>query len=684
MSPTNRLAQATSPYLLQHAHNPVDWYPWGEEAIERARREDKPIFLSIGYSACHWCHVMERESFEDPETARLMNGHFVNIKVDREERPDLDEIYMQAVQLFTGGHGGWPMSVFLTPALVPYYAGTYFPPAARHGMASFRNVLNFVADAYRNRKPEVTETTQQVLAALHQMGEVPTGAAVPGTDVLDAAFRTLGQRFDAEQGGFGGAPKFPHSMDVSFLLRYGRRTGSAEATRMALFTLRKMARGGMYDQVGGGFHRYSTDARWLIPHFEKMLYDNALLARTYLEGYQVTGDAAVRDVVREILAYVAREMTAPDGGFYSAQDADSEGVEGKFFAWTPSEIEAVCGVEEARVVCNYYHVTPGGNFEHGASVLSVPRDPDVVALDLGMKPEALQEILSRARVALLAARERRVRPGRDDKIVAAWNGLMIRAWAQAYQVLGDAEYLERARAAASFVLAESGDGLFRTWKDGRRSGAGFLDDYACMIAALLDLYEASFEPRWLDAAREWNDLVLREFSNADGGFAYTGVRHESLITSARSLLDNATPAGSSVQTANLLRLAMLTADDRLRERAERNLQALAPLLEQYAGAMGEMLGALDLYHGPACEVAVAGQGAATEPLVRAVFAPFFPNKVVAGWPAEGTPADVSLLRDRPLVGGKPAVYVCRHYTCRAPVVTPDETRAAILGSADNR
>ena len=487
------------------------------------------------------------------------------------------------------------------------------------------------------------------------------------------------QRFDAQEGGFGGAPKFPHSMDVSFLLRYGRRTGNAEATRMALFTLRKMARGGMYDQVGGGFHRYATDARWLIPHFEKMLYDNALLARTYLEGYQVTGDAALRDVVREILAYVAREMTAPEGGFYSAQDADSEGIEGKFFAWTPAEIEAVCGTEEGRIVCSYYHVTPGGNFEHGASVLSVPRDPDVVALDLGLKPEALQEILTRARAALLAARERRVHPGRDDKIVAAWNGLMIRAWAQASQVLGDPEYLERARAAASFIRAESRDGLFRTWKDGRRSGAGFLDDYACMIAALLDLYEASFEPRWLEAAREWNDLVLREFSNDSGAFAYTGVRHESLITSARNLLDNATPAGSSVQTANLLRLGMLTADDRLRERAERNLQALAPLLEQYAGARGEMLGALDLYHGPACEVAVAGQGATAEPLVRAVFAPFFPNKVVAGWPAEGTPADIALLRDRPPVDGKPAVYVCQHYTCRAPVTTPDEARAAILG-----
>ncbi|MFQ5601542.1 MAG: thioredoxin domain-containing protein [Candidatus Krumholzibacteriia bacterium] len=676
---SNRLARETSPYLLQHAHNPVDWYPWSEEAIETARRLNKPIFLSVGYSACHWCHVMEHESFEDPETARIMNESFVSIKVDREERPDVDEIYMQSVQLFTGGHGGWPMSVFLTPDLEPYFAGTYFPPADRPGLPGLRKVLQLTADAYHNKRDDIANTTQQVVAALREMAAVKADEAVPGPETLDSSFTVLEKGYDAREGGFGSAPKFPRSMDLSFLFRYGLRTGRPEATRMALHTLRKMARGGMYDQLGGGFHRYSTDARWCIPHFEKMLYDNALLARTYLEAFLVTRDEFFRDITTEILDYVAREMTNPEGGFYSAQDADSEGFEGKFFVWTPAEIRDLLGAEAGRAVCNYYGVTENGNFEHGTSSLCVPRDPDVVAVDLGMGLDELLDVVARGRRALFEARQKRVHPGRDDKVIATWNGLMISAYAQAYEVLRRPQDLERAEAAARFVLERSRDGLFRTWKDGCGKGRGYLDDHACMIAALLDLYEARFEPHWIETALGMNDVVLREFwDDGEGGFFYTGSRHETLIARSRNFLDTATPSGNSVQTSNLIRLWMLTGDDSLRERAARTLRAFGKALRQYPTAMAEMLNSLDLFHGPAAEVAVVGGGHAAEELVREVFGGFMPRKVVAGWPPSGEPADLALLRGRAPVDGRPAAYVCRHHACLAPITSASEVRRALL------
>ena len=666
--PSNRLAHETSPYLLQHAHNPVQWFPWGDEALRQARDANKPIFLSVGYSACHWCHVMERESFEDAETARLMNELFVNIKVDREERPDLDEIYMQAVQLFSGGHGGWPMSVFLTPKLEPFYAGTYFPPTPRHGMPSFRTTLQSVADAWTSRREHVDQTTQQVLAALQQMARVEADADVPGIEVLDAAYGMLRNSYDAGEGGFGGAPKFPHSMDIAFLLRYARRTGAGDARDMALRTLRKMARGGICDQLGGGFHRYSTDARWLVPHFEKMLYDNALLARTYLEGFLVSGDVFHRDVAERVLDYVQHEMCNPEGGFYSAQDADTEGEEGRYFVWTPREFADHCGAEDARVLCAYYGVTEHGNFENGTSVLSVPRDDDVVASELGISVPTLHDTIARARGRLVEARQRRVRPGLDDKIIAAWNGLMIRAFAQAHQVLRRPEYLTAARVAATFVLERSPDGVFRTWKDGRSSGPGFLDDWAGMIAAFLDLYEASFEPRWMEAARAWNETVLDEFRDTEsGGFFYSSRRHQTLLTRSRNFLDTATPSGNSIQIGNLLRLSMWTGEGRLWDAAAQALRGLGRVVRQYPSAMGEMLCNLDLFHGPAQEVAIVGRGPQAEALVREAFAGFRPNKVVAGWPAEGDPADLALLADRALVDGKPAAYVCRKHACQAPV-----------------
>ena len=626
---------------------------------------------------------MEHESFADNETAALMNALFVNVKVDREERPDIDDIYMQAVQLFTGGHGGWPMSVFLTPQLEPFFAGTYFPPGPRHGMPGFKTVLQLVADAYRERRGDVARTAQQVVTALQQASRPTAGTETPGVEILRGAFATLERLYDPAHGGFGGAPKFPHSMDLSFLLRYARRSGDANATAMALETLRRMAAGGIHDQLGGGFHRYATDARWLVPHFEKMLYDNALLARAYLEAFQVSGDPFFRVVCTRILDWVSREMTGPDGGFYSALDADSDGAEGKYYVWTPAEIEAACGPETARVLCTYFGVSPEGNFEEHRTVLWVPRAAEFVAAELGLTVRLLETSLDTGRRELLALRERRVKPGLDDKVVSAWNGLMIRAFAQAHAVLRVPEYLQRAQAAAELIRQHSGDGLFRTLRQGRTSGPGFLDDWACMIAACLDLYEACFAPRWLALAEEWSARLDAEFDDGAGGWRYTGSKHEKLPAAARNTLDTSTPSGSSVHTGNLLRLGLLTGEERWRERAERNLRAQGTELRQASSAMGEMLCALDLYLGPACEVAIAGTGEAAAALVRAVFAPFVPNKVVAGWPEEGPPAPLALLQDRTPVGGSAAVYVCRQHVCQAPVTRADDVRQPLEQAASN-
>jgi uncharacterized protein YyaL (SSP411 family) len=678
--PSNRLAGEASPYLLQHAGNPVDWYPWGEEAIAAARAADLPLFLSVGYSACHWCHVMERESFEDPDTARLMNELFINVKVDREERPDLDEIYMQAVQLFTGGHGGWPMSVFLTPALEPYLGGTYFPPEDRHGMPGFRTVLQFAARAYRERREDVAHTTSQVVTALRDMAVVEPDEAAPGVEVLAAAAGALARSFDPHDGGFGGAPKFPHAMGLGFLLRWHNRSGEEEALRMVRHSLRRMARGGIHDQLGGGFHRYSVDAHWLVPHFEKMLYDNALLARAYLEGWQASGDADFRQVASDILDYVGREMTSPEGAFYAAQDADSEGVEGKFFVWTPAEIAAAIGADAARVVCCYYDVTEQGNFEHGMSVLSIRRDPDVVAAELGMELDTLQRIVTEARPRLLRARTRRVPPARDDKIIVAWNGLMISALARAHQVWGDRTHLQRATAAAEFVIERSGEdgAVFRTAAGGRARDRGFLDDHASFFVALLDLFEASFEPRWIEAAMRLESFVREEFGDeVQGGYYFSGRGHEALLARTRQPFDNATPSGNALMAGGLLRLAALTGDAATRQRAERTLHLFGISMRRAPSGMAEMLSALDLALGPQVQVAIAGRGEPAAALARAVRSSFVPRLVVAGWPAEGEPARLALLEQRGEVNGRPAAYVCRDFTCKLPELDPAALARAV-------
>ena len=545
----NRLAHETSPYLLQHADNPVDWYPWGDEALQRAQAEDKPIFVSIGYSACHWCHVMAHESFEDPEVAAILREHFISIKVDREERPDLDHIYMTAVQAMTGG-GGWPLSAFLTPDGVPFYGGTYYPPVPRHGLPSFRQVLFAVADAWRTRRADLLSSGQRLVEAIRQQAETaaPPEEAELEPAVIDAAFRGIQRSYDEMYGGWGGAPKFPQPMTIEFLLRYHHTTTHPQALRMVTHTLEKMARGGMYDQVGGGFHRYSVDERWLTPHFEKMLYDNAQLARVYLHAWQVTGEPLFRAIAEETLDYVAREMTDPAGGFYSAQDADSEEEEGRFFLWTPQEITAVLGHADAPAFREAYGVTERGNFE-GKNILTYVGDL------------AARARFAEARRRLLAARAERVHPGRDDKILVAWNGLMLAAFAEAARVLGRNDYLQIAGRNADFVLRELRDGqgrLVHTWRRGVAKGNAYLDDYTHLIEGLLELLAATHDARWYAAAHELADQMIARFA-APNGFYDTSDDHEALIVRPRELQDNAIPSGNAMAAHILQRLADLAA-----------------------------------------------------------------------------------------------------------------------------
>jgi uncharacterized protein YyaL (SSP411 family) len=653
----NRLARETSPYLLQHAHNPVDWYPWSEEAFERARAEDRPVLLSVGYSACHWCHVMERESFEDAEVARLMNEHFVNVKVDREERPDVDQIYMQAVQAMTG-QGGWPMTVFLTPDGVPFYGGTYFPPVPRHGMPSFPQLLRAIADAWRTRRGEVLQSSREIAGQLNRAEGLRAAATLLSDEILFGAFQALSAQFDEQHGGLSGAPKFPQPMIWEFVLRFFRRTGNPAARTMVTTTLTRMGRGGMYDQLGGGFHRYSVDARWLVPHFEKMLYDNGQLASLYLHGWLAFGDPEYRRIAEETLDYLLREMTDPAGGFYSAQDADSEGEEGKFFVWTADEIRAVLGAETDAAL-RYWGVDRGPNFE-GQSILWVPGEPDPAAI-------------AGARRRLLEAREPRVRPLRDDKVLAAWNGLACRAFAEAGRALGRADYVAAAVRNADFVLTAMRDRdgrLLRTWKAGQAKLKGYLEDYAMVAAALVDVYEATFERRWLDDARRLADDMLRLFwDDAIDGFYDTGTDHEPLIVRPRNIFDNAVPSGTSTAIETLLRLKVLTGEAGYETKALRALRPMADLMSRHPSGFGRFLCAHDFNLGPVVEVAlVAPPGSDPAPLAEELFGRYLPNRVVAGaLGSDGSgAAGIPLLEGRGPVGGKPTAFVCRNYACELP------------------
>ena len=559
----NRLIHETSPYLLQHAHNPVDWYPWGEEALARSRAEDKPILLSIGYSACHWCHVMERESFENEGIASLMNELFINIKVDREERPDLDAVYMEAVQMLTGG-GGWPMTVFLTPAAKPFYGGTYFPPVDRQNMPGFPRLLRAISEAYRDSRGEIDRTTQEIAVQMGHAGLLPTGDVTLTVDILHQAYSNLAAGFDYQDGGIGAAPKFPQPMALEFLLRYyqhGYPDASGRALDMVNLTLEKMAYGGIYDQVGGGFHRYSTDAFWLVPHFERMLYDNALLARLYLHAHLATGQALYRRIAQETLDYVLREMTDPRGGFYSAQDADSEGEEGKFFVWTPGEIRSALGEADAGIFGSYFGVTDAGNFT-GKTILNVPQPPASFAEMHGLPLERLQAVIDRGRRTLREVRERRVHPPRDDKVLTSWNGLMLRSLAEAAVGLGRADYLRAAIDNANFLLEtmRPKGRLLRTYRDGQARLLGYLEDHAFLADGLLALYEATFDSRWLGEAISLAGSMVGLFWDEGAGVFYdTGVDHETLLVRPRDVFDNAQPCGGSVASDLLLRLAVATA-----------------------------------------------------------------------------------------------------------------------------
>ena len=679
----NRLAQESSPYLLQHAHNPVDWYPWGEEALAKAKTENKPIFLSIGYSACHWCHVMERESFENEQTAQIMNDLFVNIKVDREERPDLDTIYMDAVVALTG-QGGWPMSVFLTPEGVPFYGGTYFPPAPRYGVPGFTQVLQSVAHAYHHRQEDITQNGTTLLArmkpAISLQTPNPLDPAVP-----ELAVTALSHTFDRANGGFGGAPKFPQPMTSDFLLRAYHRNQRPNVLEMVELTLQKMAHGGMYDQLGGGFHRYSVDKIWLVPHFEKMLYDNALLARLYLHAYQLTGNPLYRRIVEETLDYVMREMTHPNGGFYSTQDADSEGEEGKFFLWTPEEVKDILGDPAGEIFCAAYDVKPGGNFE-SKSILNIPQPFNQVARKLNMTPEDLNKALAQGQAKLFEAREKRVKPGRDEKIITGWNGLMLAALAEAGRVFNRTDYVEAARRNADFiqtVMMKDGR-LFRTWKEGAGQAKlmGFLEDYAFYADGLLALYQTTFEPRWFQRAQAFVDIILEHFSDRqDGGFFDTADDQEQLVTRPKSLQDNAIPSGNSMAVRTLLLLAAYTGQVKYETPAVQALASLQPAMAQYPGAFAHWLGALEFALAPAKEIALIGQleAADTTELLQVLQQPYRPNQVVAVTTADQTAGQPDLVKERPAQDGQATVYVCQNFTCRQPVTTVEALETLLKG-----
>ena len=676
----NRLINETSPYLLQHAHNPVDWYPWGPEALERAKAEDKPILLSVGYSACHWCHVMERESFEDREIAELMNQSFICIKVDREERPDIDSIYMTAVQAMTG-QGGWPMTVFLTPEGKPFYGGTYFPPDDRGGLPAFPRVVESLADAYRHNRGEVVVTTDRLLQRMQQTTAAVRSVDPLTTDVLAQAYDGVSGQFDDKHGGVGMQPKFPQPMTYEFLLRHHLRTGDPKALEMVELTLDRMAMGGIYDQLGGGFHRYSTDMFWLVPHFEKMLYDNALLVRLYLHAYQVTGKPLYKRIVEETLDYVLREMTHPSGGFYSAQDADSEGVEGKFFVWRPEEVSEALGEGDGETISRYFDVTPNGNFE-GHSILNVKVEPADFANQEGLSEEGLAELLGRSRARLLEARKQRVHPERDDKILTAWNGLMLNAFAEAGAVLDRGDYTNVAEKNASFLLESlREDGrLLRTYKDGRAKLKGYLEDYTFLAAGLMTLHEATLESRWLleaiDLGRSMVDLFWDEGSSQ---FYDTGHDHEELVLRPRDISDNAIPSGSSMATDVLLRLAVVTGDAELQRKAVTAMRSAKELMARFPTGSGNWLGALDFYLSTPKEIAFVGDrsDSNTRSLTAEVYRKFIPNRVIVGRnDGEDTLSELPLIEGREALGGRPTAYVCESYVCQLP--TGDAAQLAEL------
>ncbi len=666
----NHLIHETSPYLRQHAHNPVEWYPWGEEALTRAKAENKPILLSIGYSACHWCHVMAHESFENPDIAKLMNEHFVNVKVDREERPDLDDIYQKSAQVFMGRGGGWPLTVFLTPDQEPFYGGTYFPPVPRYNLPGLPQVLLGVVEAYRQNPDEVQKNIEQVKAGLRRVSSLQPSEEPLNDALLDGAVQDLGLFYEPVHGGFGDGPKFPTVPPLSLLLRQAYRTKDHSAQDKVLHQLRRMAAGGIYDHLGGGFHRYSVDAQWLVPHFEKMLYDNAQLVRMYLDSWRLTREFRFKQVVEETLEYISREMVHPDGGFYAAQDADSEGHEGKYFVWEQAEIKAILGTELGELFCRVYGVTSEGNFE-GKSILNR-------LASAHLQPEEMQEVervLAPARRQLLHVRERRIKPERDDKILTSWNGLMISGLLDAYQALGVPAYLSTAEKALAFLLdhAYQQGRLFRTVTDGVGRLNGYLDDYAFLGAALIDAFEATSNRTYLDKARELTEVMMEQFWDQQvGGCFFTGKDHEPLIQRMKSGTDSAIPSGNAVAAMNGLRLFYYTGEQHCFDRAEQTLRLFRNQMDQNAYGSAAMLCALDFYLAKPKEIVLVGQR--TDPrmqdLLRKIHGRYVPNKtlvVVDGTEEVGSENVPAAARGKTALDGKPTAYVCHHFACSQPV-----------------
>ena len=680
----NRLINEQSPYLRQHAHNPVDWYPWGAEALEKARTENKPILLSIGYSACHWCHVMERESFENEAIAQVMNENFVSIKVDREERPDLDQIYMDAVQVLTG-RGGWPLTMFLLPDGRPFYGGTYFPPADRHGLPGFPRLLAAIANAYHKQAADVQQNVERLTAA---MGAVATyesrGRELAPATPLNAA-RELGKHYDSAHGGIGGAPKFPNSFVFSLFLRMYDADGDINFADMVRDTLAKMAKGGIYDQIGGGFHRYSVDERWLVPHFEKMLYDNALLARLYLDAGRALNEPEFMRVAGEILEYVLREMTSPEGGFYSSQDADSEGEEGKFFLWTPAAARAAIGDEGlAKIAARYFDIGEEGNFE-GRNILNRTIDRADAAKLFGLPADDLAQAIETIRARMFAVRERRVKPGRDEKVLAAWNAMMIGAFAEGYRALGDARYLAAAERAIDFAMTRLWDGraLRRSYKDGVARFNAYLEDYALMAGAMIDTYEASLDPRYLEQARMLADVILERFSDGDkGGFYFTSDDHEELITRAKAAFDGSTPSGNSAAVMALLRLHDYCGDARYAAAAAGTLGLFADLIEKQPFGFAHMLEAADRYFRGPAEIVLVGDRKAPEfrEWIERAGLLYVPNRALFVADPDGAGGGSFIpeqARGKPQINRQLTAYVCRERTCSAPLTTFEAVKAAL-------
>ena len=675
----NRLARESSPYLLQHADNPVDWYAWSEEAFALARETDRPLLLSIGYSACHWCHVMERESFADPLTAAVLNTGFVPVKVDREERPDVDQVYMRAVQAMTG-HGGWPLTVFLTPEGVPFYGGTYFPPERRQGMPSFREVLAAVRHAWERDRTRVQESAGKIRQALANSATARLGgdeaAPTPDAALATHAARALATAFDAQHGGFGQAPKFPQPMLLGFLLRHAHRTGDEQARAMALHTLRRMAAGGMRDHLGGGFHRYSVDARWLVPHFEKMLYDNALLARAYLEGWQESGDEALRVVCESTIEYVLGDLRHPEGGFLAARDADSEGEEGRYYVWTPEEVDAVLGPHDGPLFRRFYDVSAAGNFE-GRNILHRPHDPGAIARAEGVAPEAIEARLAAARAKLLAARATRPEPFRDTKVIMGWSALTVRTLAEAGGALGHANWLDTARSGARFLLdrvrSPSG-GLLHVWTEGMPKIPALLDDVAALGNALLSLHQATLEPEWLPEVERLAEDVLARFWSAEEGVFYdSAVDAETLVVRPREVTDNALPSGSSLAIELLLRAGRLLEREDWLGTARGALAREAGAVARWPTGFGQLLSALEAELAGPVEVVIVGERAdpATRALLGAALRPLVPARLVTGAaPGEPAPLPMPLLEGKALVGGQPAAYLCRDRVCGLPITDP--------------